>query len=54
MKQLNETITPTSPDFNVFSYSICNIHTGDVTDWSTDPTTGITEYERPTAIYVVS
>jgi hypothetical protein len=31
-----------------------HIHTGDVTDWSTDPTTGITEYERPTAIYVVS
>jgi hypothetical protein len=24
MKQLNETITPTSKDFNVFSYSICN------------------------------
>lgn len=24
MKQLNEHITPTSKDFNVFSYSICN------------------------------
>ena len=24
MKQLNETITPTSTEFNVFSYSICN------------------------------
>jgi hypothetical protein len=24
MKQLNETITPTAKDFNVFSYSICN------------------------------
>jgi hypothetical protein len=25
MKQLNEQIIPTSPDFNVFSYSICDI-----------------------------
>lgn len=24
MKQLNEAITPTSTEFNVFSYSICN------------------------------
>jgi hypothetical protein len=32
------------------------IHTGNVTDWTTEgqSETGIKEYERPTAIYVVS